>query len=365
MAELDASLAYWLGFQRIGGIGSARVALLERGFGTLQNAWQASARDLTHAGLPASIAANVVRERARIDLEAELLLLERHNISVVRLEDDAYPAALREIHAPPSGLFIRGALIPQDELAVAIVGTRRATPYGRDMTRRISHDLAAAGVTVISGLALGVDTVAHAAALDAEGRTLAVCGCGLDQIYPASNARLAARIIDSGQGALISEYPPGVRPSAQHFPARNRIVSGMSRGVLVIEAPTQSGALITSSFAADQGRDVYAVPGSALSKMSEGCHALIRNGALLVTCADDILDTLRIEHVREQQQMRFEFPVAPEERALLQLIGAEPRHVDELADASGLQIGMATAMLLTLELKGLVRQSGPQVYVQV
>lgn len=358
----DRLLSFWLGFQRIGGIGGARIGLLERAFGNLEIAWRASAQDLVHAGLPASVAATVVRERSTIDLDAELELLERHDIHVIRMSDSAYPAALKEIQAPPSGLFVQGALLPADELAIAVVGTRRATAYGRDMTRRFSHDLAEAGVTVISGLALGVDTIAHTAALDAGGRTLAVSGCGLDQVYPAPNRRLAERI--RAQGALISEYPPGVGPSAQHFPARNRIVSGMSRGVLVVEAPASSGALITSTFAADQGRDVYAVPGSALSTMSDGCHALIRTGAMLVTSAADILEVLVVEHVREQHQMRMEFPLAPDERRMLNLIGAEPRHVDDLADESGLQISIAAATLLTLELKGMVRQSGPQLYVQ-
>jgi DNA processing protein len=230
------------------------------------------------------------------------------------------------------------------------------------MARRISRDLAANGVTIVSGLALGIDAAAHRAALEAGGRTIAVCGCGLDIVYPPEHRDLAQRIRESG--ALVSEFPLGTPPDARNFPARNRVISGLSRGVVVVEAPERSGALITASFAAEQGRDVYAVPGSARSSTSAGPHRLIRDGAILVTGADDILQDLHVSAVQEAAQTRMELPGSESERRVLGLIGAEPRHVDELCRDSGLSIQETNGALLTLELKGLVRQSGNQHYVR-
>jgi DNA processing protein len=259
-------------------------------------------------------------------------------------------------------LYVRGTLLPTDELAIGVVGTRRSTSYGTDMATRISRGLAEAGVTVVSGLALGIDTVAHRVALEAGGRTLAVFGCGLDTIYPPRNRQLAERIVE--QGALISEYAIGTKPDARNFPVRNRIISGLSRGVVVVEAPTKSGALITTNFAADQGRDVFAVPGSALSSASSGCHDLIRNGATLVTGAEQILDHLDVATVEVQTQARLLLPETQSERMLYEIVGAEPRHVNELSIESGLPIHETSGTLLALELKGLVRQSGSQHYVR-
>jgi DNA processing protein len=259
-------------------------------------------------------------------------------------------------------LFVRGTLLPTDELAIGIVGTRRATSYGTDMAARISSGLASAGVTVVSGLAAGIDTIAHRAALDAGGRTVAVFGCGLDTIYPPRNRALAERIAECG--ALVSEYSLGTRPDARNFPVRNRIISGLSRGVAVIEAPVKSGALITTMFAGDQGRDVYAVPGSALSPASAGCHALIRDGATLVTSADQILEHLDVAAVEVHAQTRIALPETDSERLLLELVGAEPRHIDELAFEGGIPIHEASGTLLAMELKGLVRGAGAGHYVR-
>jgi DNA processing protein len=303
-----------------------------------------------------------VRERRTIDLDGELAKLDRLGVQAVTLDDDTYPRLLRHIPSPPPVLYVRGTLLTTDEVAIGIVGTRRATGYGVDLTNTFAGRLAEAGVTVVSGLALGIDTVAHRAALDAGGRTIAVFGCGLDTIYPPRNRHLAERIVESG--ALVSEYALGTKPDARNFPVRNRIISGLSRGVLVVEAPIKSGALITTAFAADQGRDVYAIPGSALSANSAGCHELIRNGATLVTSADQILQQLDIATAQEHSQTRMILPETDTERILYAIVGAAPRHVDELCHESGLPIHAVSGTLLAMELKGLVRQSGAQHYVR-
>lgn len=355
-------LRYWLGFHLIPGVGAARIGRLVDHFGSVESAWNASEQQLRIAGLPSEVVSTVVAQRNQLDLDRELDRLERHGVSALTLEDDTYPRLLRHIPSPPPVLYVRGSLLPSDELAIGVVGTRRATSYGTDMAARVSHDLGAAGVTVVSGLALGIDTAAHRAVLEAGGRTIAVFGCGLDTIYPARNRHLAEQIVESG--ALVSEYPLGTKPDGRNFPARNRIISGLSKGVVVIEAPLKSGALITTAFAADQGRDVYAVPGSALSANSAGCHELIRNGAALVTSGTQILESLDIVAEQAHRQSRMVLPETDTERILYAIVGAIPRHVDELAHESGLAIHVAGGTLLAMELKGLVRQSGAQHYVR-
>jgi DNA processing protein len=358
----DPQLRYWIGFHLTPGVGAARIGRLVERFGSVEAAWKASARELHAAGIPHDVAAALERSRAVIDLDRELHRLEAHDTTALTLDDERYPRLLRHISSPPPVLYVRGTLLPDDDLAIGIVGTRRASGYGTDMAARISGDLASAGVTVVSGLALGIDTMAHRAALDAGGRTIAVFGCGLDTIYPPRNRQLAERIVE--HGALVSEYPLGTRPDARNFPVRNRIISGLSRGVLVVEAPLRSGALITTSFAADQGRDVFAVPGSALSAASAGSHALIRDGAILVTSADHILEHLDVERASAQTQTRMLLPDTPAERILYAIVGAESRHIDELCHESGLTIHETSGTLLAMELKGLVRQTGAQYYVR-
>jgi DNA processing protein len=336
--------------------------MLAEHFGSARDAWEAPEDALVSAGLPRAVASELVRQRVSISVDEELDRLERLGVRAIPFDAPAYPHLLRQAPGAPAVLYVLGALVPADDLAVALVGTRRATSYGVDMARRISRDLAANGVTIVSGLALGIDAAAHRAALEAGGRTIAVCGCGLDIVYPPEHRDLAQRIRESG--ALVSEFPLGTPPDARNFPARNRVISGLSRGVVVVEAPERSGALITASFAAEQGRDVYAVPGSARSSTSAGPHRLIRDGAILVTGADDILQDLHVSAVQEAAQTRMELPGSESERRVLGLIGAEPRHVDELCRDSGLSIQETNGALLTLELKGLVRQSGNQHYVR-
>lgn len=358
----QADPRYWIGFQLIPNIGPVRTRQLVEHFGSPQAAWRAGQSALRATGLGTELVAGIVHGRKTIDLNRELDKLVTNGVEAITADDPDYPRLLKHIPSPPTVIYMKGSYEPLDDLAIGIVGTRRATTYGADVTREIAADLAGAGVTIVSGLARGIDTYAHTAALDAGGRTIAVCGCGLDTVYPPQNRKLAARIIE--QGALISEYPIGVPPDGPHFPARNRIISGLSRGVLVVEAPKRSGALITTSFALDQGREVYAVPGSAMSRVSEGCHELIRSGATLVTCAEHILEELNVPASQSAVQSRMVLPETDAEQKLLACIGAEPRHINELSMDCGLPIHEANGTLLTMELKGLIRQSGAQHYVR-
>ncbi len=270
--DSDRDLQFWVGFHRISGVGPATMLALKEAFGSLKIAWEASPADLRSIGINASAAQNIAESRRGIDPAKELERIHQAGITALAIDHHDFPRLLREIPHAPALLYVRGELRAEDELAIAMVGTRKATAYGADMARRLAFDFGKSEVTVVSGLALGIDTVAHHAALDAGGRTIAVLGSGLDVIYPARNRKLAHSVVN--HGALISEYPLGTRPDARNFPARNRIISGLSRGVVVVEAPLKSGALITATFAADQGRDVYAVPGSARSPSQRGLSSL-------------------------------------------------------------------------------------------
>ncbi len=359
--------AYWVAWSRVAGIGPARMRVLLRAFGTLQAAWGQPLTALRAAGLTERIAARARTAFRERDPAAEWERLVKHDVTVLTEEDPDYPERLRVTAGAPALIFVRGAFTAADDLAVAIVGTRRMTSYGREVTHRLATGLAAVGVTVVSGLAKGVDGIAHKAALDAGGRTLAVLAHGLDTVYPREHGALAARITADG-GALVTEYPPGTRPDATNFPARNRIISGLALGVVVVEADQKSGAMITADFAAEQGREVFAVPGSVLSAMSAGCHALLRDGARLVTDVDDILNELRLDLRRTQQAVQQELPTlpgVPGADAVLRVLSAEPLHVDDLCRESGLAMSDLNSLLVHLMLAGAVRTAGPQLYVRV
>lgn len=354
---------YYLGFNLVPGVGPARLARLIERCGSVEAAWRADAFDLAAAGLDARSSAALVAAQQQLDLEAELARVTRAGVQLLTLEDRAYPALLREAPGAPPLIYVHGELLEVDHWAVAVVGTRAPTVYGREATVRLARALAEAGITVVSGLALGVDAVAHTAALDAGGRTLAVLGSGVDQPYPERNRRLAERIVR--QGALISDYPLGTKPVAANFPPRNRIISGLSRGTLVVEAGLRSGALITVEFALEQGREVLAVPGPIFSPQSAGPHRLIRDGAMLVAGVDDLLEALQATTAQVQREARSELPDDPTEARLLEVVGYTPQHADELGRAAQLTPAAAAATLTILELKGFVRQAAPMQYVRV
>jgi DNA processing protein len=357
------SLRYWVGFNIVPNIGPAKIQALLDHFGDLETAWEASESDLRAAGLDRRAMDSLLTTRGRLDLDAELEKIARAGARVLTWADADYPTSLRSIYHPPPVLYVKGELRPEDEWAVAMVGTRRATTYGKEVARVIAGDLARNGVTVVSGLARGIDAQAHRAALDAGGRTIAVLGCGIDRVYPSEHHRLAETII--AQGALVSEYALGTPPEGRNFPPRNRVISGLALGVVVVEAGVGSGALITADYAADQGREVFAVPGNIFNRGSQGCNALIRDGAHPVLSVEDILEVLNLTMVSRQAEVRAVVPESETEAQLLSYITTEPIHVDELGRCSGLPIAQVSSTLALMELKGMVRQVGGMNYVLV
>jgi len=357
----NKDIKYWVGFSLIPGIGRVKLTQLENYFGNLEDAWQATPADLKHAGLDDGSIRAITSWRPRVSLEAEMEKLDRYGVKAFTWHDPDYPSRLKEIYDYPPILYVRGSLLPEDEWCLAVVGTRRASVYGRQVTEEIVADLARSKITIVSGLAKGIDSVAHHSALEAGGRSIAVFACGLDIVYPAENANLARRIIQ--QGALISEYPLGTRPKADNFPRRNRIMSGLSLGVLIVEAGETSGAMITAHLALEQNREVFAIPGSILSPASRGTNHLIQEGAKLVRDYTDILEELNLTAVAQQIEMKEIIPASDTESLLLKQLSAEPIHIDEVCRSSGLPMSMVSSTLAMMELKGLVKQVGTMSYV--
>ena len=360
-------LAYWIAFSRVLGIGPVRFKMLLDYFhGDVAAAWQASHQTLTEVGLDQKTIQAFLRQRATIIPRQELEKLERLRISVITWKDAMYPPLLRKIEYAPAVLYVCGMLKEDDlQYTLGVVGTRKMSSYGRQVTERLSGELAKGKITIVSGLALGVDTVAHTAALDVGGRTIAVLASGLDTIYPPGNYHLARRIVESGQGALLTAFPLGVKPEASNFPARNHIISGLSLGVLVTEAPHQSGALITANSALNQGREVFAVPGGIFSQGGTGVNKLIQDGAHPVTSVNDILASLNLYMVPQHVEAQAILPDNAEESSLLALLNHDPRHIDDLTRESTLPAHTVSATLTVMELKGMVRQVGGMQYVLV
>lgn len=347
---------YWLAFNSVKGIGPIRLRTLRQHFGDLERAWHASESELKQAGLDRRSRASLLETRDAIDLYELERQLDATGAAALTLDDPDYPALLRELPDAPPVLYVKGTLVEADRWAVAFVGTRRATVYGRDITYQLVTPLIHAGITIISGLALGIDAAAHKAALESGGRTIAVLGCGIDVVYPPEHRRLAEAI--TRNGALVTEFPPGTEPEAKHFPVRNRLISGLSLGVTVVEAPASSGALLTADAAAEQGRDVFAVPGNVTAKSSTGTNRLIQSGAKLVMSAEDILDELNLtrDTVAVQSQVREVAPDDPQEAALAGCLGDQPVHIDELCQRTEMPITQVSSLLSLMELKGIVRR---------
>jgi len=330
---------YWIAFSLLPEIGPRRLRRVADYFASMEEAWSAPVGALIAAGLEVRVANAAAGARASIDVAAQAEKAARAGAMVLTLRDPAYPARLAEIYDAPPVLYVRGALTPEDEWSVAVVGTRNITPYGREATHQLCTALARRGV----------DAVAHRAALAAGGRTIAVFACGVDVIYPLENSQLAADIREAG--ALISEHPVGSKPDAPNFPARNRIISGTSLGTVVIEAGEKSGALITAARALEQNREVFAVPGSIFGPRSVGTNRLIRDsGAKLVLSVEDVLDELQVRSAPQQLEMRLLLPTNEVESTLLALLGPEPLHVDALIRASNLAASEVSSALVMMEL---------------
>ena len=355
---------YWVAFNRIPRIGRVRFKLLEERFGTLEQAWRAGLSELRAAGLDSKTAENIATRKLQIDPDEELRGVADYGARAITWNDDDYPARLKEIYDLPPVLYVLGELRSDDERSVAIVGTRGPTAYGREVAYQLTHDIARSGVTIVSGLARGVDAIVHRAALEAGQRTIAVMGSGLDVMYPREHAGLASEIVQNG--ALVSEYPMGTRPRGENFPRRNRIMSGMTLGTVVVEAGEKSGALLTASHALEQDREVFAVPGNIFSPNSRGANRLIRDSAAkLVVEAKDVLEELNLTYVGKQVEMTALFPEDESEAEVLRRVTFDPVHIDEIIRVSGLDISTVSSTLAMMELKGMVKQVGGMNYIRL
>lgn len=353
---------YWVGLSLIPQIGPVKVRRLLDHFGDLATAWQAGPHELAAAGLDQRALENLLSTRHQIDLDAEMQKIARAGVQVLTWADSNYPTLLAAIPNPPPVLYVKGELRPEDEWSIAVVGTRRASTYGREVTRQLVADLVRNGITIVSGLARGIDAHAHRSALDAQGRTIAVLGSGVDVIYPPEHENLAREIVN--HGALVSEYPLGTKPDGPNFPARNRIISGLALGTLIVEGDRKTGAHITIEDALEQGRETFAVPGNIFNATSRGPNTMIQQGeAKLVICASDILEELNLTMVAEHQQVRAVAPESETEAKLLKLLSADPIHIDDLGRETGLPIATVSSTLALMELKGMIRQIGGMNYV--
>lgn len=354
---------YWVGFNLVKGIGAVRLQAILNHFGDLETAWKAPMAEWQASGLSDRILQNLQRVRQDVDLEQLEQKYERAGIRFYTWEDVDYPRRLKEINQAPPVFFVAGDMRPEDEWAVAIVGTRRVTAYGRQVTEEVATFLAQNGITVVSGLARGIDGISHDACLRAGGRTFAVLGSGVDRIYPPEHRSLAARIVENG--ALISDYPLGTEPDSVNFPPRNRIISGLSIATIVVEAGETSGALITAEFAAEQGRDVFAVPGNIYAPQSKGTNRLIVQGARPLVDKQEILELLNLDKIQHIQSARVSLPADELETQVIKILGNETYHIDEICVHSGLPIEKVSATLALMELKGMVRQVGGMTYMLI
>lgn len=355
---------YWVAFGKNLKIGYATISLLLKYFGNLEKAWiEGRLSDFEKSGLKKDLVLEISDMQSKIDPDEEIEKLQKQGINVLTYKDKEYPKLLKEIYSPPAVLYIRGEFSESDKFSIGVVGTRRFTDYGKQVTQEITHGLSKAGLTIVSGLAVGIDTEAHKSALEAGGRTIAVLGGGIDDIsiFPGVNRKLAEKITKNG--AVISEYPPGTASLKQNFPARNRIIAGLSLGVLVIEAGEKSGALITARDALEQNREVFAAPGNIYSKGSYGPNSLIKLGAKLVTSYEDILGELNLESVKRFIENREILPENDEEAEILKHLSKEPIHIDLLIQKTKMNAKEVNSMITLMEIKGKVRHLGGMNYI--
>lgn len=360
---MSSELKYLHALNSIPGIGPATLRILKNHFGTYETAWRAGEHELGQTGITARALQSILWKRPSLHPDHELQKFAKENIWVLTEDDEHYPSYIKEITNPPVILYGKGAL-PQNSTCIGVVGTRRPTAYGIEATETIVRELAEAGLTIVSGLASGIDARAHETTLDAGGKTIAVLGSGLDHysIFPSENRGLARRIVEGG-GTLLCEYAPGTPAVKEHFPARNRIISGLSRGVLVIEAREKSGARITTRMALEQNREVFALPGSIFSPTSRWPLMLIQQGAKLVTSAADILEELGIEYNKEKEA-RVRGLLSEHERLILEAL-EEPQTIDALKEKTGFPTAVIVTSLSSLELKSVIKTLGQDIYQKI
>ena len=352
----------WLFFSLIPEIGPVRFKKLYSYFNNIKDAYEAPGLELLKAGLEEKIIHQIFKKKNEIDLEKEWQKLEKEKINFITIKEDNYPALLKEIYDPPAVLYWQGEFIKPSEFLFAVVGTRKPSSYGRQATAEIVKPLAQNRISIVSGLALGIDAIAHQATLENGGRTIAVLGSGLDIIHPSINYRLAEKILEKG-GLILSEFPLGAPPLKAHFPQRNRIISGLCLGTLIIEAPKRSGALITARYALEQNREVFCLPGSIFSPNSLGPNNLIKMGARLVTSYTDILETLNLEMAAEFQENQTISPDTAEEEIILKILSREPCHIDKIIEESKLKPSIINSALALMEMKGKVKNIGGMHYI--
>jgi DNA processing protein len=370
LSEGKDDLKYWLALLRAPQIGCRTFLKLLNKAGDIKGLFSESRHSLALLGLKEpSIEAILKPDWDQVD--EDMVWAEQSLCHILRIDEDSYPLLLKEINDPPPILFVRGSLPVISSLQLAMVGSRNPSPVGKKIAEDFSQHMAMTGLTITSGLALGIDAVSHQGALDVKGKTVAVTGTGLDRVYPARHKRLAEVILDEG-GALVSEFPPGIKAHASNFPRRNRIISGLSLGVLVVEAAINSGSLITARLALEQGREVFAIPGSIYNPLARGCNGLIRQGAKLVETAQDVIDELAQYKGEREAISPLETVVSSEaeeidaaHQELLQYIGYEPTSVDILTAEMGERVEVISSMLLVLELKGIVSSAPGGCYYRV
>lgn len=354
---------YWLGMKLIDELDNRFHGLLKH-FGSVEAVWGASVKELlTYPKIDSEKARSIMEKRSDTDLEEAYLKLQESGVKMVTLSDSDYPPLLKEIHHPPPVLFVKGRLVFDYGIAVAIVGARCCTPQGRFLAEEFGEGLSSVGITVVSGLARGVDSAAHHGALRGAGKTIAVIGSGLDIIYPPENRSLFKQICE--EGAVISEYPLGTPPLPANFPVRNRIISGLAHGLVVVEAREKSGALITANLALEQNRDVMAVPGSVRSPQNRGTNRLLKNGACLVETVEDVLNCLNLSSLIPPVTIKPKVELSDPEKMILQSTSGVSKHFDELILETGLSIGEVASALTTLEVKGLVKKLPGNLYLCV
>lgn len=353
-------IAYWLAIAKFKSFGAVRIARLSRHFSSMKHAFEAGTTALLEAGIEPAIVSKFMQERLHINPELELEKVEKNKIDVITINDSRYPTLLKQIYDPPALLFVRGTLPNSNLKHLSVVGSRKATSYGLDVTEFIISPLAKSGVVIVSGLAYGIDAAAHLSTIESEGITVAILGSGVDQdsIYPSQNRTLASKILASG-GALISEFPVGSPPLKQNFPLRNRIIAGISHSTLVVEAALKSGSLITAKCALESDREVYAVPGSIHAASSKGTNDLIKQGAIPVTCHNDI-------HATEfNKEHKIEYiPTDHEEKKIYEILDNEPKHIDDIVALSNLPIQTTSSILSLMEIKGVVSHTNGRLYTR-